>query len=37
MDKRLQRVDDFMIKRFAEKVKLLETYGSVQMCVWINI
>ena len=34
MDKRLQRVDDFMIKRFAEKVKLLETYGPVQMCVF---
>lgn len=34
MDKRLQRVDDFMKKRFVEKVKLLETYGPVQMCVF---
>ena len=34
MDKKLQRVDDFMIKRFGDKVKLLETYGPVQMCVF---
>ena len=34
MDKRLQRVDDFMKKRFAEKVKLLEAYGPIQMCVF---
>lgn len=35
MDKRLQRVDDLMKKRFAEEVKLLETYGPVQMCVFV--
>lgn len=34
MDKRLQRVDNFMTKSFADRVKLLETYGPVQMCVF---
>lgn len=34
MDRRLQRVDDLMKKRFGKKVELLETYGPVQMCVF---
>ena len=34
MDKRLQRVDNLMTYRFGDRIKLLETYGPVQMCVF---